>query len=109
MICPERTGGPGKTVMTLSTPGGDNQDQALLQVLFYAVEFGMNVENAVEAPRFQTEHLVASFDNHAMSPGSLLLDERTAPAVIAELQKRSSEPIAIPELEIKPLEGDGLQ
>ena len=38
----------------------------------------MNAEQAVEAPRFQTEHLVSSFDNHAMSPGSLLLDERTA-------------------------------
>jgi gamma-glutamyltranspeptidase / glutathione hydrolase len=42
----------------------------------------------VESPRFQTEHLVSSFDNHAMSPGSLLLDERTLPAVVAELQKR---------------------
>ena len=48
----------------------------------------MNAEQAVEAPRFQTEHLVASFDNHAMNPGSLLLDERTPPQVVAELQKR---------------------
>ena len=32
----------------------------------------------MEAPRFQTRHLVSSFDNHAMSPGSLLLDERIA-------------------------------
>ena len=48
----------------------------------------MNAQFAVEAGRFQTEHLVSSFDNHAMSPGTLLLDERTSPAVIAELQKR---------------------
>jgi len=48
----------------------------------------MNAERAVESPRFQTEHLVSSFDNHAMSPGTLLLDERTPPNVIAELQKR---------------------
>jgi len=79
---------PDKTVIALSTPGGDNQDQSLLQVLFYAIFFGMNAEFSVEAPRFQTEHLVSSFDNHAMSPGSLLLDERTAPAVVTELQKR---------------------
>jgi gamma-glutamyltranspeptidase/glutathione hydrolase len=79
---------PDRTVMAFSTPGGDNQDQALLQVLFYAAEFGMNSQQAVEAPRFQTEHLVSSFDNHAMSPGSLLLDERTAQAVVAELQRR---------------------
>jgi gamma-glutamyltranspeptidase/glutathione hydrolase len=87
-LSPTLVVGPGKQVITLSTPGGDNQDQALLQVLLYATEFGMNAERAVESPRFQTEHLVSSFDNHAMSPGTLLLDERTQPNVIAELQKR---------------------
>lgn len=87
-LSPTLVVGPNGSVVTLSTPGGDNQDQALLQVLFYSVEFGMNAQAAVEAPRFQTEHLVSSFDNHAMSPGSLLLDERTLPNVIAELQKR---------------------
>ncbi len=87
-LSPTLAVGPGRTVIALSTPGGDNQDQALLQVLFYAAEFGMNAEQAVEAPRFQSEHLVSSFDNHAMSPGLLLLDERTAPAVVAELKNR---------------------
>jgi gamma-glutamyltranspeptidase/glutathione hydrolase len=48
----------------------------------------MNAQAAVESGRFQTEHLVSSFDNHAMNPGNLLLDERTLPAVVAELQKR---------------------
>jgi gamma-glutamyltranspeptidase/glutathione hydrolase len=76
-------------VIALSTPGGDNQEQALIQVLFNAIEFGLNAEYAVEAPRFQTRHLVSSFDNHAMSPGDLLLDERTAPGVVADLQKRN--------------------
>jgi gamma-glutamyltranspeptidase/glutathione hydrolase len=79
---------PDGNIVTLSTPGGDNQDQALLQVLFYNMEFGYNAQFAVEGGRFQTEHLVSSFDNHAMSPGSLLLDEYTLPAVVAELQKR---------------------
>jgi gamma-glutamyltranspeptidase/glutathione hydrolase len=77
------------TVIALSTPGGDNQEQALIQVLFNAIEFGLNAEYSVEAPRFQTRHLVSSFDNHAMSPGDLLLDERTAPGVVADLQKRN--------------------
>jgi gamma-glutamyltranspeptidase / glutathione hydrolase len=71
----------GKPYVALSTPGGDNQDQSLLQVLLDVLEFGMNAQNAVEAPRFQTRHLVSSFDNHAMSPGDLLLDERIAPGV----------------------------
>jgi gamma-glutamyltranspeptidase/glutathione hydrolase len=87
-LSPTLVVGPANTVMTFSTPGGDNQDQALLQVMFNAAEFGMNAEQAVEAPRFQTEHLVSSFDNHAMSPGSLLLDERTQAAVVAELKAR---------------------
>jgi gamma-glutamyltranspeptidase / glutathione hydrolase len=87
-LSPTLVVGPGKNLFALSTPGGDNQDQSLLQVLFYATEFGQNPENAVEAPRFQSEHLVSSFDNHAMSPGSLLLDERTAENVIEELKRR---------------------
>ena len=80
---------PDHTIVALSTPGGDNQEQSLMQVMFNAIEFGMNTENAVEAPRFQTEHLVSSFDNHAMSPGSLLLDERTPPSVVTELGRRN--------------------
>jgi len=87
-LSPTLVTGPDNTLITLSTPGGDNQDQALLQVLLNATEFGMNAEQAVEAPRFQTEHLVSSFDNHAMSPGSLLLDERTPAAVVTELERR---------------------
>jgi len=78
----------GRAAIALSTPGGDNQEQSLIQVLFDVIEFGMNAQEAVEAPRFQTRHLVSSFDNHAMSPGDLLLDERIAPAVVLELADR---------------------
>ena len=87
-LSPTLVTNPNGNIITLSTPGGDNQDQALLQVLLYNIDFGYNAQAAVESGRFQTEHLVSSFDNHAMSPGSLLLDERTLPAVVAELQKR---------------------
>ncbi|MGO9895823.1 MAG: gamma-glutamyltransferase family protein [Bryobacteraceae bacterium] len=87
-LSPTLVVGPGRNILALSTPGGDNQDQALLQVLLNAIMFGMNPENAVEAPRFQSEHLVSSFDNHAMDPGKLLVDERTPDAVVAELKQR---------------------
>ncbi|HEU0121340.1 MAG TPA: gamma-glutamyltransferase [Bryobacteraceae bacterium] len=66
----------GKPYLALSTPGGDNQDQALLQLILNVVDFGMTAQMALEAPRFQTRHLVSSFDNHAMSPGDLMLDDR---------------------------------
>jgi gamma-glutamyltranspeptidase/glutathione hydrolase len=80
--------GPGKNLIALSTPGGDQQDQALLQVLFASVEFGLDAQSAVENPRFQSEHLVLSFDNHEMKPGVLGLDERLPSAVFTELQRR---------------------
>ena len=66
----------GKLEMIMSTPGGDNQDQALLQVLLNIVDFGMTPQEAVEAPRFQTEHLFSSFGNHEFMPGSLNLEGR---------------------------------
>jgi gamma-glutamyltranspeptidase / glutathione hydrolase len=79
---------PDGRLFALSTPGGDNQEQSLIQVLFNVIFGGMNSQAAVEAPRFQSEHLVSSFDNHAMNPGSLLLDERTPAAAVTELQRR---------------------
>jgi gamma-glutamyltranspeptidase/glutathione hydrolase len=87
-LSPTLAVGANGQILTLSTPGGDVQEQSLLQVFLYATVWGMNAQQVVEQPRFQTEHLVASFDNHAMAPGTLLLDERTPPASITELQKR---------------------
>lgn len=78
----------GKPVLAESTPGGDDQEQALTQILMNALEFGMNAQNAVEAPRFQTRHLVSSFDNHAWSIGDLMLDERIPQSVGQELLLR---------------------
>jgi gamma-glutamyltranspeptidase/glutathione hydrolase len=82
------TGPDGKPLFALSTPGGDNQEQSLIQILFNAALFGMNAEQAIEAPRFQTRHLVSSFDNHAMNPGDLLLDDRIDPQVMQQLAGR---------------------
>ena len=57
-------------------------------MLLDVIEFGMGTEAAVEAPRFQTRHLVSSFDNHAMNPGDLLLDERIPMSVMTQLSER---------------------
>ncbi|MEA2206288.1 MAG: gamma-glutamyltranspeptidase / glutathione hydrolase [Blastocatellia bacterium] len=78
----------GQPFMVLSTPGGDNQDQALLQVLLNIIEFGMNPQEAVEAPRFDTQHYVSSFDDHEFLPGSLNIESRIPEKTIAELQQR---------------------
>ncbi len=66
----------GKPFLALSTPGGDNQDQALLQVVLNILDFGMSPQEAVEAPRFQTEHFYASFAFHEFVPGKLNLEGR---------------------------------
>jgi gamma-glutamyltranspeptidase / glutathione hydrolase len=78
----------GKPFLALSTPGGDNQEQSLIQLFFNVIEFGENAQSAVEAPRFQTRHLVSSFDNHAWNRGDLLLDERIPPSIGTELAAR---------------------
>jgi gamma-glutamyltranspeptidase/glutathione hydrolase len=78
----------GRPYVALSTPGGDNQDQSLLQMLLNVIDFGMGTEGAVEAPRFQTRHLVSSFDNHAWNRGDLLLDERYPQATVLALTER---------------------
>src|SRR3989440_10059882 len=78
----------GQPFMILSTPGGDNQDQALLQVLLNIIEFGMNPQEAVEAPRFDTQHYVSSFDNHEFLAGVLNLEGRFSAEVFGQLVAR---------------------
>lgn len=78
----------GQPFAALSTPGGDNQDQALVQVLLNMIEFGMNPQEAVEAARFETQHFVSSFDDHKYNPGSLILEERFGAGLIEEMKRR---------------------
>ena len=78
----------GQPFMILSTPGGDNQDQALLQVLLNIIEFGMSPQEAVEAPRFDTQHYVSSFDNHEFRAGVLNIESRVPAEIIAALESR---------------------
>ncbi len=72
--------------ITMSTPGGDNQDQALLQVLLNILEFGMTPQQAVEAPRFQTEHFYASFGFHQFTPGRVALEGRIPAATARKME-----------------------
>jgi len=78
----------GQPFMILSTPGGDNQDQALLQVLLNIIEFGMSPQEAVEAPRFDTQHYISSFDNHEFRAGLLNLEARIPAEVSSALSAR---------------------
>ena len=75
----------GEFFLEMSTPGGDNQDQALLQVLLNIIEFGMSPQEAAEAPRFQTEHFYSSFAYHEFVPGQVNLEGRIGKPVADEL------------------------
>ena len=62
--------------MTFGTPGGDMQAQAMLQTFLNVVEFGMDPQEAIEAPRFGTFSYPDSFAPHAYTPGLLCLEGR---------------------------------
>ena len=60
---------PGKMKMPFGTPGGDVQTQAMLQVFLNIHLFGMEVQEAVEAPRVASYSFPSSFEPHAYHPG----------------------------------------
>jgi gamma-glutamyltranspeptidase/glutathione hydrolase len=61
----------GVPTMTVGCPGGDDQAQADLQLLLNILIFGMNPQQAVEAPRFSTQTLINSFYPRVYRPGQL--------------------------------------
>jgi gamma-glutamyltranspeptidase/glutathione hydrolase len=65
--------------MAFGTPGGDVQQQAMLQVLLNITAFGMPPQQAVEAPRVAARSFPDSFWPHANSPGRLDVEARIAP------------------------------
>jgi len=78
----------GQPWLVFSTPGGDSQDQTLLQVFLNVVEFGMNPQEAVEAPRFNSEAMYSSFDDHRDLPLTLDIEKRFEQAVLDALTAR---------------------
>jgi gamma-glutamyltranspeptidase / glutathione hydrolase len=67
---------PGKMQMPFGTPGGDVQTQAMLQVFLNIHLFGMDVQEAVEAPRVASYSYPSSFEPHAYHPGLLNMESR---------------------------------
>jgi gamma-glutamyltranspeptidase/glutathione hydrolase len=66
----------GKPYLSFAVQGGDTQDQNLLQFFLDVVEFGMNVQEACEAPNITSYQMRSSFDKHESVPGSLELNEK---------------------------------
>ena len=98
----------GRPFLAFAVQGGDTQDQNLLQFLLDVVEFGMDVQQAAEAPNFNSFQMHSSFGDHVAMPGRILLSTRTPPAVREELarmgyemsfEERTSGPITAIELD----------
>jgi gamma-glutamyltranspeptidase/glutathione hydrolase len=92
----------GKPFLASAVQGGDTQDQNLLQCLLDMVEFGMTVQEAVEAANITSYQMRNSFGDHESQPGRLTLRSDTPPWVRRDLrgmgyrlefQERTSGPI----------------
>ncbi|MCC6534915.1 MAG: gamma-glutamyltransferase family protein [Burkholderiales bacterium] len=68
----------GRALMPFGTPGGDVQCQSMIQVFLNVNVFGMDVQSAIEAPRFSTYSFPGSFEPHPYFPGLLMMEKRIA-------------------------------
>ncbi|HUU36817.1 MAG TPA: gamma-glutamyltransferase [Candidatus Desulfaltia sp.] len=68
----------GKPYLSFAVQGGDTQDQNLLQFFLNVVEFGMDVQQACEAPNITSYQMRNSFDEHEIFPGKIDLNEKVS-------------------------------
>jgi gamma-glutamyltranspeptidase / glutathione hydrolase len=78
----------GEPYMVFGTPGGDQQDQWSLHVFLRHAHFGMNLQEAIDAPAFHTEHAPSSFFPREARPGHLALEDRFPKTTFDELSRR---------------------
>ncbi|MFL5920072.1 MAG: gamma-glutamyltransferase family protein [Gaiellaceae bacterium] len=101
------------TTIAFGTPGGDQQDQWALVFFLTLVHFGLNAQEAIDAPMFHTEHFPESFYPRAARPRTLPLEARFEPAVVGELRRRGHlvelrEPWSLGRLSAAGKDGDGV-
>lgn len=77
----------GKPFLSFAVQGGDTQDQNLLQFFLNVVEFGMNVQEACEAPNINSFQMRNSFGKHETRPGALTLSEEVPDWTRRDLRK----------------------
>jgi gamma-glutamyltranspeptidase/glutathione hydrolase len=81
----------GQPYAILGSPGGDDQVMRTMQTLINMVDFGMNIQQAIEAPRWSSEAFPASPFPHTMHPGDMAVEARipesTRQALIARGHK----------------------
>ena len=78
----------GEPYLGWGTPGGDQQDQWITQFFLRHAHAGMNLQEAIDAPAWHSEHFPSSFWPRAARPGVLVLEGRIAKDTTAELRRR---------------------
>jgi gamma-glutamyltranspeptidase / glutathione hydrolase len=74
--------------MVFGTPGGDQQDQWTVQFFVNVVDFGMDLQDAIDAPSYHTAHMPSSFYPRRSSPGEIVVEGRVPGPVIEDLRAR---------------------
>jgi gamma-glutamyltranspeptidase / glutathione hydrolase len=78
----------GDPYCAFGTPGGDMQDQWSLLFYLQHTDFGLDLQAAIDAPSFHTNHFASSFYPRDAHPGQLEIEGRFPKATIAELRER---------------------
>ena len=78
----------GAPVFVMGSPGGDDQCMRTMQTFLNLVEFGMDVQQAIEAARWSTRAFPSSPFPHTWYPGDLMLEERVPESVRAALAQK---------------------
>ena len=85
----------GQPVMTIGCPGGDHQAQANLQLVLNTLVFGMDPQEAIEAPRFSTNSVTNSFYPHVYHPGELAVEAGFPEDTLAALRTLGHEIVQV--------------
>ena len=78
----------GEPWLSYGTPGGDQQEQWTIHVLLRHIDQGLNLQEAIDAPDWHTDHLISSFYPRGFVPRSLHIESRFGSEVIADLRGR---------------------
>lgn len=78
----------GKPWMLTGSPGGDDQPMRTMQTLINMVDFRMNIQQAIEAPRWTSTSFPASTFPHRFNPGAITVESRIGDSVRNELLRR---------------------
>jgi gamma-glutamyltranspeptidase / glutathione hydrolase len=78
----------GEPYLAWGSPGGDQQDQWTTQLFMRHVQSGMNLQEAIDAPAWHSEHFPISFWPRTARPGVLVVEGRLPKSSVAELRRR---------------------